>query len=174
MMRSAVAGNRRVGQSFKQAFGTLVHSKGVTMSIRNRFLAAAAVLSLAPGAAFAQERPDVQELANRWTAAYNQVDVPALAALYADDAELYIHNDSRYVGRQDISDFRASDMQFSNPITVLNVTDAVSDPEMVLVHGNYQVLDRTSGVPSEADASRISGCWRIMNGCWTATYGWIG
>ncbi len=114
--------------------------------------------------ASAQSEPEVQQLANRWTAAYNSVDVPALSALYADDAELYIHNDGRYVGREMISVYWAADMDRANPITVLQVTDSVSDPEMKLVHGNYQVLDRNTGVP--LGGGRFAHIWVLEDEEW--------
>jgi len=112
-------------------------------------------LQIAPVAA--QEEVTVQELADRWTAAYNQADVDGIADLYAPDAELYIHNEGRYVGRDAIRDYWIGDVSLSNPITVLNVTDSVKDSEMMLVHGNYQVLDRTNGVP--LGAGRFAHIW---------------
>jgi ketosteroid isomerase-like protein len=130
-------------------------------------LALAAVLSLAVGgAAQAQQTPTVQELANRWTAAYNQGNSDQVAALYSPAAELYIHREGRYAGRADIRDYWASDMRRSNPITVLTVTDSVIDAEMMLVHGNYQVLDRRTGVPQ--GAGRFAHIWvRSGAGQWS-------
>lgn len=115
-------------------------------------------------AAAAQVELSVQDLANRWTAAYNSVDVPALMALYSDDAELYVHQEGRVIGRGAISDYWAADMDRSNPITVLNVTDSVVDSEMMLVHGNYQVLDRTSGVP--LGNGRFAHIWVLQEDGW--------
>lgn len=113
----------------------------------------------------AQEAPDqVQELANRWTAAYNGVDVPALSDLYADDAELYIHREGRFIGQAAIGDYWAADMDRANPITVLNVTDSVVDAEMMLVHGNYQVLDRDTGVP--LGGGRFAHIWVLEEDGW--------
>ena len=127
-------------------------------------LAVAALPQVASAQAAAQNDVSVQELANRWTAAYNSVDVPALMALYADDAELYIHQEGRVIGRDAISDYWAADMDRSNPITVLNVTDSVVDNEMMLVHGNYQVLDRTSGVP--LGNGRFAHIWVLEDDGW--------
>lgn len=131
-----------------------------------RFIAAAAALAVTtlPGLALAQVETPVQELANRWTAAYNSVDVPALMALYADDAELYIHQEGRVIGREAISNYWAADMNRSNPITVLNVTDSVVDSEMMLVHGNYQVLDRNTGVP--LGSGRFAHIWVLEDDGW--------
>lgn len=133
------------------------------------FVPALALAGLAlPGVATAQDatqtQAQIQELANRWTAAYNSVDVPALEALYADDAELYIHQEGRFMGRGAIGDYWAADMGRSNPITVLNVTDSVVDREMLLVHGNYQVLDRNTGVP--LGGGRFAHIWVLDEEGW--------
>lgn len=125
----------------------------------------AACLGATPiGTAFAQERPEVQELANRWTAAYNRADGPALADLYAEDAEVYIHNEGRYVGVRDIASYWSADMGVGNPITVLTVTDSVTDEEMMLVHGNYQVIDRSNGLP--LSSGRFAHIWVLNGGRW--------
>jgi len=110
------------------------------------------------------DQAQVQELANRWTAAYNSVDVPALADLYADDAELYIHREGRFIGQASIGDYWACDMGRANPITELNVTDSVVDSEMMLVHGNYQVLDRNTGVP--LGGGRFAHIWVLEEDGW--------
>jgi ketosteroid isomerase-like protein len=127
-------------------------------------VAAACALAL-PAATSAQDSPSVQELANRWAAAYNNVDSVALAALYAEDGELYIHNEGRYIGRAAIGDYWIGDMSRSNPLTVLHVTDSVVDAEMMLVHGNYQVIDRVDGVP--LGAGRFAHIWVLEeDGSW--------
>lgn len=129
---------------------------------------AAAALALAacslPAAASAQGDVSVQELANRWTAAYNSMDIPALGALYSDNAELYIHREGRMIGQAAISDYWAADVQRAHPITVLNVTDSVVDSEMMLVHGNYQVLDRNTGVP--LGGGRFAHIWVLDEDGW--------
>jgi uncharacterized protein (TIGR02246 family) len=123
------------------------------------------VMLLQPGFALAQAAPKVQELANRWTAAYNQANADNVASLYSPQAELYIHGEGRYVGRQDIRDYWGADMRVSNPITVLTVTDSVVDEEMMLVHGNYQVIDRTTGVP--VGGGRFAHIWVLaQDGKW--------
>lgn len=133
-------------------------------------LAFAAMLAFA-GAAQAQT-VNVDELAARWTAAYNQGAPDAVAALYSPTAELYVHNDQRYVGRADIRAYWAEDMGVKNPLTVLTVTDSVVDPEMILVHGNYQVLNRSSGVPqgfgrfAHIWVKDAQGAWRLDRDLW--------
>lgn len=134
--------------------------------MKPRLVAVAAALALAglPAAVFAQTDVSVQELANRWTAAYNSLDIPALGGLYADDAELYIHLEGRVIGRAAIGDYWAADVQRAHPITVLNVTDSVVDAEMILVHGNYQVLDRNTGVP--LGGGRFAHIWVLDEDGW--------
>jgi len=111
-----------------------------------------------------EDQPNVQELANRWTAAYNRADVNGVATLYSPSAEVYIHQEGRFVGRDDIRDYWAGDMGRSNPITVLHVTDSTIDTEMMLVHGNYEVIDRLSGVP--LGSGRFAHIWVLNDGEW--------
>lgn len=93
------------------------------------------------------EIQEVQTLANRWTAAYNANDAVVLGALYAEDARLFLHGSPTVSGRQNIQNYWADDMKVDNPLTVLTVTNAVNGIDMKLVHGNYQVLNRITGVP---------------------------
>ncbi len=136
----------------------------VARSIIAALALGAAALATPALAQDAEGQARVQELANRWTAAYNSVDVPALAELYADDAELYIHREGRFIGQAAIGDYWAADMDRANPITVLNVTDSVVDNEMMLVHGNYQVLDRNTGVP--LGGGRFAHIWVMEEDGW--------
>ena len=135
-----------------------------------RGLACAAALAFA-GAAQAQA-VNVDELAARWTAAYNQGNPDTVAGLYSPAAELYVHGDQRYVGRADIRAYWAEDMGVRNPLTVLTVTDSVVDPEMILVHGNYQVLNRATGVPqgfgrfAHIWVKDAQGAWRLDRDLW--------
>jgi uncharacterized protein (TIGR02246 family) len=119
-------------------------------------LAAAALLG---SSAVAQD--DIQELANRWTAAYNNHDAAALGALYAEDAKLFLHGQPSFVGREAIQDYWATDMQEQNPLTVLTVTNSVDGFDMKLVHGDYQVIDRDSGVP--LGAGRFAHIWMLAD-----------
>lgn len=111
-----------------------------------------------------EEQPSVQELANRWTEAYNGADVNGIGILYSEDAEVYIHHEGRFIGRDEIRNYWAADMGRSNPITVLHVTDSTIDTEMMLVHGNYEVIDRLSGVP--LGSSRFAHIWVLNDAEW--------
>ena len=134
------------------------------------FCVAAALVLAAPRAGAqpappAEQSQEVQKLANRWVEAYNKHDRKTLGALYTKDARLYQHGRSTISGRAAIESFWAEDMKDSNPITVLTVTNAVTGIDMTLVHGNYQVLNRTTGV--SVGQGRFAHIWiRETNGAW--------
>jgi ketosteroid isomerase-like protein len=108
---------------------------------------------------------EVQELATRWTGAYNQHDRAALQALYTNDAKLMMHGAPTIAGRAAIGDFWAQDFAESNPLTLLKVTHALQGIDMVLVHGNYEVVDRTDG--TKVGLGRFAHIWTATpNGGW--------
>jgi uncharacterized protein (TIGR02246 family) len=117
------------------------------------------LLASVPLAARAQDTTsdNVLELSARWTEAYNTHDRAGLAALYAEDARLMMHGAPTYVGREKIAAFWAKDMLERNPLTILTVTDAVNGVDMVLVHGNYQVIQRDNG--DVLGAGRFAHIW---------------
>ena len=100
---------------------------------------------LAAAAATAHAQSNVQVLADRWVQAYNKHDRTALGAVYSDDARLMMHGSPTIAGRAQIEQFWADDMQEGNPLTLLTVTHSVSGSDMVLVHGDYKVIDRDDG-----------------------------
>ncbi len=109
--------------------------------------------------------PEVQELAARWAGAYNQHDRAALQALYTNDARLLMHGAPTIAGRTAIGEFWAQDFGESNPLTLLKVTHAVQGIDMVLVHGNYEVVDRTDG--TKVGLGRFAHIWTAApNGGW--------
>jgi uncharacterized protein (TIGR02246 family) len=108
---------------------------------------------------------EVQALADKWVAAYNQHDRRTLEALYSADARLMLHGAPTYVGRANIGAFWAQDFQAMNPLTLLNVTHAVDGVDMVLVHGNYEVVDRDDG--TKVGYGRFAHIWTADgNGGW--------
>lgn len=108
---------------------------------------------------------EVQQLAGRWTDAYNRHDRAALEAVYTDDARLMMHGAPTIAGRDAIGDFWAQDFTESNPITVLNVTHGLEGIDMVLVHGNYEVIDRDDG--TKVGLGRFAHIWIADgNGGW--------
>jgi uncharacterized protein (TIGR02246 family) len=100
---------------------------------------------------------DVQTLANRWTHAYNSHDRAALAAVYDEDARLMMHGAPTIAGRSGIESFWAEDFEESNPLTLLTVTHAVDGLDMVLVHGNYEVVNRDDGM--KVGLGRFAHVW---------------
>jgi len=106
----------------------------------------------------------IQELADRWAEAYNRHDREALAAVYAEDARLIMHGGPAYVGREAIGAFWAEDFQEDNPLTVLTVTHAVDGDDMILVHGDYDVVNRDDG--RRVGMGRFAHIWFMQDGEW--------
>ena len=114
----------------------------------------------------APEADEVQELAARWSAAYNQHDRAVLQALYTADARLMMHGAPTIVTRAAIGGFWAQDFGEGNPLTLLRVTHALQGVDMVLVHGNYEVVDRTDG--TKLGLGRFAHIWTAAaNGGWS-------
>lgn len=123
----------------------------------------ALVILSAPIAANSQE--NVQLLADKWTAAYNAHDRAALGALYSETAHLMMHGSPTYVGRANIEEFWAEDFEEDNPLTLLTVTHSIDGVDMILVHGNYQVVDRNNG--NTLGRGRFAHIWnRNKDGVW--------
>jgi uncharacterized protein (TIGR02246 family) len=109
---------------------------------------------------------NVQELADRWAHAYNNHDRAALAAVYEENARLMMHGAPTIVGRSDIGAFWAQDFEAGNPLTLLTVTHAVDGLDMVLVHGNYEVVSREDG--AKVGLGRFAHIWiQEDGGEWT-------
>ena len=127
-------------------------------SMRTKALAIAAtmvVLVFGVNGAFAQE--DIQELAEQWASAYNKHDKDALGSLYTEDAALMMHGGPTYNGREDIADFWETDFEIGSPLTLLRVTHSVVGVDMMLVHGDYQVIDREDG--AQLGGGRFAHIW---------------
>jgi uncharacterized protein (TIGR02246 family) len=109
--------------------------------------------------------PEVQELAARWSSAYNQHDRTTLQALYTENAKLMMHGAPTIAGRAAVGQFWAEDFTESNPLTLLKVTHALQGADMVLVHGNYEVVDRVDG--TKVGLGRFAHIWTAApNGGW--------
>lgn len=119
------------------------------------FIVTMIVLAFGTTETYAQE--DIQELADRWVAAYNQHDKDALGDLYTEDAALMMHGGPTFNGRKDISDFWETDFEIGSPLTLLTVTHSVAGVDMMLVHGNYQVIDRDDG--AQLGGGRFAHIW---------------
>ena len=120
----------------------------------------------------AQGPVDAQALADRWTTAYNDHDGEALAALYTEGAELQAHGGQAMTGREVIRSFWAADFGEGNPLTLLNVGHTVPGNDMMLVQGEYEVVDRDGGDTLVSGGFvqiwRLggSGDWRIDRELW--------
>lgn len=124
----------------------------------------------------AQAQTDVQLLADEWVRAYNSHDRDALSELYTDDARLMVHGSPTLTGRNSIQEFWAADFEEGDPLTLLDVTNSVTGLDMVLVHGDYRVIDRQDGI--ELGSGRFahlwtrdgSGEWRLDRDLWNQPY----
>jgi uncharacterized protein (TIGR02246 family) len=107
----------------------------------------------------------VQKLADRWTERYNKHDRAGIEALYTEKARLMMHGAPTIAGSKEIGAYWAQDFKAGNPLTLLDVTHAVHGIDMMLVHGNYQVVDRNDG--SRVGFGRFAHIWtRAANGEW--------
>ncbi|MGV3593392.1 MAG: YybH family protein [Gammaproteobacteria bacterium] len=122
-------------------------------------------LSIASLGANAADEIDPQELADQWTAAYNAHNPAALAELYEENAIMMLHGDLVLRGRDAIHDYWVDDFREGNPLTTLTVTHTVQGVEMMLVHGDYHVVDRNDGIL--LGRGRFAHIWlRDGNGEW--------
>ena len=128
----------------------------LTSLLRTGVTVALTVAAFAAGAQRASQ-DDVQALAERWAAAYNKHDRAALGAVYTDTARLMMHGATTIAGRKAIEDFWAGDFEDRDPLTLLNVTHSVAGSDMVLVHGDYEVVSRTDG--SRLGGGRFAHVW---------------
>ena len=106
----------------------------------------------------------IQDLTERWAQAYNRHDRDALAAVYTEDARLMMHGGPAVKGRDAIGAFWAEDFKEDNPLTVLTVTHAVDGDDMILVHGDYDVVNRDDG--TTVGAGRFAHIWFLQDGEW--------
>lgn len=106
----------------------------------------AVALLIAAGAAAAHAQEDAQTLADRWAQAYNGHSRAALGQIYTPNAHLMMHGSPTLIGQQAIEEFWAKDFLAGNPLTVLTVTHTLNGVDMILVHGNYQVINRENGI----------------------------
>jgi hypothetical protein len=87
-----------------------------------------------------------------------------------------MHGNPSFQGRESIQAFWAEDMQVENPLTVLKVTHSVDGADMKLVHGDYQVIHRISGVPlGQGRFAHIwtldeDGEWRLDRDLWNEPF----
>lgn len=125
----------------------------------------ALVLLLGTHAGIAADNPDPQELADRWSLAYNAHDPATLSELYEENAIMMLHGTLTVRGRDGIRNFWVDDFREGNPITTLAVTHSVQGVDMMLVHGNYMVIERNDG--TLLGQGRYAHIWlKDANGNW--------
>ena len=81
------------------------------------------------------------QLAARWTAAYNAADAAALGALYDDEAALSTAIDGTFTGRPQIEGFWKRDFGGGKPVSTLTVTDVYAAGDLTHLEGDYTVVD---------------------------------
>lgn len=123
-----------------------------------------ALLVMLFGVANSHAEEDAQSLANRWAKAYNAHDQAALESVYSEDAVLYLHGSPMIKGKKKIGNFWGADFKKDNPITLLQVTNFVEGADMILVHGNYQVVDKDAGIT--LGHGRFAHIWHQEKGTW--------
>lgn len=115
---------------------------------------------------------DSQALADRWSTAYNEHNPATLSELYEENAVVMLHGSLTLKGRQAIHDYWVQDFRESNPITTLKVSHTIEGTDMILVHGNYQVVDRNDGtLLGEGRYAHIwlldeAGEWKLDRDLW--------
>ena len=127
-------------------------------------LAAAGAIGLASAGLHAHSSSDAQVLADLWAQAFNSHDAGAVAALYRDEAELSQHNAPTLVGRRNIRAFWKVDLVQGDRLALLTVTSTLDGTDMTLVHGTYQMLDRSSG--AAMGSGHFAQIWRLDGGEW--------
>jgi uncharacterized protein (TIGR02246 family) len=132
--------------------------------LTRRFMQATLFVCLGFATYAANAQMSIQELADRWVAAYNRHDRDALAALYTEDARLMVHGSPTVVGRDSIEAFWAADFGAGDPLTLLTVTNSVTGTDMMLVHGDYRVIDRQDG--ALLGAGRFAHVWSLDGREW--------
>jgi len=127
-------------------------------------------------AAAAHAEGEIETLAEEWVSAYNKHDKEALGNLYAEDAVLMMHGAPSIKGRTNIKIFWEGDFEVGSPLTLLKVTHSVVGIDMMLVHGDYEVIDRKDGaLLGEGRFAHIwmvdeDGEWRLDRDLWNQPY----
>ena len=78
---------------------------------------------------------------------------------------MMLHGSLTLRGRQAIREYWVDDFREGNPLTTLSVTHTIKGIDMMLVHGNYQVIDRNDG--TLLGQGRYAHIWlQHANGNW--------
>ena len=108
------------------------------------------------------------QLAARWTMAYNAADETALGALYDEEAQVSTAAEGTFIGRPHIQAFWARDFGGRKPVSTLTVTDVYAAGEFTHLEGEYTVVDgrKTSDGRYIQLWVRDGGDWRIHREMW--------
>jgi ketosteroid isomerase-like protein len=108
------------------------------------------------------------QLAARWTSAYNAADPAALGILYDEDAQVSTAGDGTFIGRPNIQAFWARDFGGGKPVSTLTVTDVYAAGDFTHLEGEYTVVDgpRTTDGRYIQLWMRDGGDWRIHREMW--------
>lgn len=131
------------------------------MSIR-LFCAAAVMLTAAP--ALAQTAATIQQLNDKWTAAFNKGDAAAVAAMYAPDAYVLPPGHDIVKGRSAIEAFwKEAAQQVGN--AKLTTTDVLPlGPRAAREIGTVTL--ETKAQPPQRVVGKYSVVWRKIGGRW--------
>ncbi|MDG2087273.1 MAG: nuclear transport factor 2 family protein [Arenicellaceae bacterium] len=133
------------------------------MKLKNFVSAAAIAISLSTST-FVSAQSEVQDLADKWSAAYNAFDGEALGSLYTENAHLYEHGSPMRIGRDVIRAYWENDFGIESPLTILTVTQSVTGVDMMFVRGDYQVIDR--GTENTLVEGKYAQIWHKVQGEW--------
>ena len=73
-----------------------------------------------------------------------------------------IHGSPTVSGQPGIEEYWAADFEEGNPLTLLDVTNSVMGSDMMLVHGDYRVIDRDTG--AQLGSGRFAHLWTLADG----------
>ena len=118
--------------------------------------------------ALQQNRAAAPQLSANWVKAYNAGDADALAALYADDAELAMDPTGSIQGKEAIGSFWKDDFGGGSPSTTLDLTDVYVAGDLAHLEGEYEVTEKGKVTKGRFVQlwTRDGSAWRIHRELW--------
>jgi len=106
-------------------------------------------------------------MTSRWMTAYNAADIPALMALYDDEAELSTQPEGAVAGKKAIEAFWKGDFA-GKPSTMLTLTDVYVAGDLAHLEGEYTVTEKGQGTRGRYVQlwMRDGNEWRIHREMW--------
>ena len=129
-----------------------------------RFALAAALLiaGIAPG--FGQDKAAVQELTDKWAAAFNAGDAAAVAAIYTDDARLLAPGMEIIQGRDSIQQFWQGGIEQLSDIKLTVVDAEALGDNAVREIGTFTA--RTKGDQPQDVSGKYLNIWEKVGDEW--------